>query len=262
MSSTPPPAPWFSADAAALQRGDAADDCFGLLLLAYPVSEELRAAWAETRAQLQGDRRLRGAYWMPPEHLHVTIATLRRYDAADLKQGGRAVTLNEWRIILDGAQISGKWPRLPFRLRVTGASFRGSCATLDISDDDGAIQQMRDALELSIRARGGQAVVGGGDRSQGRPPSVCAAADPPPHLPDICHCTVMRWAAESPDRDGAKAAFEQIAGAAFAAPAVVDETPPERTSPRLSWSVPAVDAVTESSPFMHVEASHNWWFAE
>lgn len=274
MSSTPEQARWFSADAAALQRGDAADDCFGLLLLAYPVSEELRAAWAETRARLQGDRRLRGAYWMPPEHLHMTIATLRRYDAADLNGGGRAVTLNEWRIILDGAKLSSKWPRLPFRLRVTGASFRGSCATLDISDDDHAIAAMRDALELSIKARGGQAVVGGGDRSQGRPPSVCAAADPPPHIPDICHCTVMRWAAEPPDRDGAKAAFEQIAGAAFAAPAVVDETPPERihdksgsyvperTSPRLSWSVPAVVAVTESSPFMHVEAPHNWWFAE
>ena len=117
--------------------------------------------------------------------------------------------------------------------------------------------------------------MGGGDRSKGRPPSVCAAADPPPHLPDICHCTVMRWAAEPNDRDAAKAAFEQIAGPRFAPAAVeVDEKPPERVytkygshvperpPPRLSWSVPAAVAVVESSPFMHVEAPHNWWFAE
>ena len=179
MSSTPEQARWFSADAAALQRGDAADDCFGLLLLAYPVSEELRAAWAETRARLQGDRRLRGAYWMPPEHLHMTIATLRRYDAADLNGGGRAVTLNEWRIILDGAKLSSKWPRLPFRLRVTGASFRGSCATLDISDDDHAIAAMRDALELSLEENAGAGGSGIGESALARhPPPALAFSSP------------------------------------------------------------------------------------
>ena len=181
---------WASADAAALKKGEATDDHFGLLLLAYPVSEELRAAWADAKATLERDHRLNGAYWMPPEHLHVTIATLRRYDAAKLNPADREVTLNEWRHILDGAKISQGWPPAPFRLRVTGATFRGGCATLDISDEDGAIAAMRAALELSIRARGGHAVVGGGDRSKGRPPSVCAASDPPPHLPDICHCTV------------------------------------------------------------------------
>ena len=85
----------------------------------------------------------------------------------------------------------------------------------------------------------------------------------------------MRWAAEPNDRDAAKAAFEQIAGPRFAPAAVeVDVKPPERVytkygshvperpPPRLSWSVPAAVAVVESSPFMHVEAPHNWWFAE
>ena len=181
---------WASADAAALKKGEASDDHFGLLLLAYPVSDELKDEWAQARAKLERDPRLSGAYWMPPEHLHVTIATLRRYNAANLNPADREVTLNEWRHILDGAKISQGWPPAPFRLRVTGATFRGGCATLDISDEDGAIAAMRAALELSIRARGGRAVIGGGDRSKGRPPSVCAAADPPPHLPDICHCTV------------------------------------------------------------------------
>ena len=266
---------WASADAAALKKGEASDDHFGLLLLAYPVSDELKDEWAQARAKLERDPRLSGAYWMPPEHLHVTIATLRRYDAAKLNPADREVTLDEWRHILDGAKISQGWPPAPFRLRVTGATFRGGCATLDISDEDGAIAAMRSALELSIRARGGLAVVGGGDRSKGRPPSVCAAADPPPHLPDICHCTVMRWADEPADRDAAKEAFEQIAGPLFAPTAVVvDEKPPERVytkygshvpeRPRdpMSWSVPAAVAVVESSPFMHVEAPHNWWFAE
>ena len=152
---------WASADAAALKKGEASDDHFGLLLLAYPVSDELKDEWAQARATLERDHRLNGAYWMPPEHLHVTIATLRRYDAANLNPADREVTLNEWRHILDGAKISQGWPPAPFRLRVTGATFRGGCATLDISDEDGAIAAMRSALELSIRARGGHAVAGG-----------------------------------------------------------------------------------------------------
>ena len=84
----------------------------------------------------------------------------------------------------------------------------------------------------------------------------------------------MRWAAEPNDRDAAKEAFEQVAGPRFAPDVVVDEKPPERIytkfgshvperpPPRLSWSAPAAVAVVESSPFMHVEAPHNWWFAE
>ena len=149
------------------------------------------------------------------------------YKRQKLNPADREVTLDEWRHILDGAKISQGWPPAPFRLRVTGATFRGGCATLDISDEDGAIAAMRSALELSIRARGGHAVVGGGDRSKGRPPSVCAADDPAPHLPDICHCTVMRWAAEPNDRDAAKEAFEQIAGPRFAPAAVVVDEGPE-----------------------------------
>ena len=49
---------WASADAAALKKGEATDDHFGLLLLAYPVSEELRAAWADAKATLERDHRL------------------------------------------------------------------------------------------------------------------------------------------------------------------------------------------------------------
>ena len=162
---------WASADAAALKKGEASDDHFGLLLLAYPVSDELKDEWARARATLERDPRLSGAYWMPPEHLHVTIATLRRYDAAKLNPADREVTLDEWRHILDGAKISQGWPPAPFRLRVTGATFRGGCATLDISDEDGAIAAMRSALELSIRARGGHAVVGGGDSANASGPA-------------------------------------------------------------------------------------------
>ena len=49
---------------------------------------------------------------------------------------------------------------------------------------------------------------------RGRPATGARAGRPPvrgggpatAHLPDICHCTVMRWAAEPNDRDAAKAA--------------------------------------------------------
>ncbi len=105
---------WASADAAALKKGEASDDHFGLLLLAYPVSDELKDEWAQARATLERDHRLNGAYWMPPEHLHVTIATLRRYDATKLNPADREVTLDEWRHILDGAKISQGWPPSPF----------------------------------------------------------------------------------------------------------------------------------------------------
>ena len=97
---------WASADAASLKKGEASDGHFGLMLLAYPVSDELKDEWAQARATLERDHRLNGAYWMPPEHLHVTIATLRRYDAAKLNPADREVTLDEWRHILDGAKIS------------------------------------------------------------------------------------------------------------------------------------------------------------
>ena len=53
---------WTSADAAALKKGEASDDHFGLLLLAYPVSDELKDEWAQTRAKLERDPRLSGAY--------------------------------------------------------------------------------------------------------------------------------------------------------------------------------------------------------
>ena len=85
----------------------------------------------------------------------------------------------------------------------------------------------------------------------------------------------MRWAAEPADCDAAKVAFEQVAGPLFAPEdVVVDQKPPERVytkygshvpeRPRdpMSWSVPAAVAVVESSPFMHMESPHCWWFAE
>ena len=69
--------------------------------MAYPVSDELKDEWAQARATLERDHRLNGAYWMPPEHLHVTIATLisERYraQAERLNPADREVTLDEWR---------------------------------------------------------------------------------------------------------------------------------------------------------------------
>ena len=263
---------WASADAAALKKGEASDDHFGLLLLAYPVSEE--EIEPHGRATLERDHGLNGAYWMPPEHLHVTIATLRRYDAAKLNPADREVTLDEWRHILDGAKISQGWPPAPFRLRVTGATFRGGCATLDISDEDGAIAAMRSALELSIRARGGHAVAGGvGATGRPRcaaddPAPVCRifviapsdpADDPPPHRRKRDAGHEVGGGAERPDaREGR---VLQIAGPLFAPAAVVDEKPPERVYTKYGSHVPggrrpaelvraAAVAVVESSPFM------------
>ena len=63
-----------------------------------------------------------------------------------------------------------------------------------------------------------------------------------PHIPDICHSTILRWSAEPEDRAAARAAFARVA-ANWAQPVAVD--------------VARVAAVYEEAPFMH-GASEFW----
>lgn len=60
---------------------------------------------------------------------------------------------------------------------------------------------------------GGRAAEGGADRSLARPLPGSPAGTSAPHLPDIVHSTVLRWAAEVPypERPAARAAFGRAA---------------------------------------------------
>ena len=225
--------PWANADVARLAAGDPTNPCCGVLLVCWPLG--LPRAFAGVDP---------GAYAMPAAHLHVTVATLRNYTAADLPAGSpeRASTTAAWVAVLDRARAHPAWPRGPFRLGFDEPTFRGNCATLRVSDASGAIAAMREALEAAIADRGGRAVVGGEARDRGRPPRGAPTTDPAPHIPDICHSTILRWSAEPQDRAAARAAFARAA-AHWEAPVAVD--------------VARVAAVYEEAPFMH-GASEFW----
>ena len=225
--------PWANADVARLAAGDPTNPCCGVLLVCWPLG--LPRAFAGVDP---------GAYAMPAAHLHVTVATLRNYTAADLPAGSpeRASATAAWVAVLDRARAHPAWPRGPFRLGFDEPTFRGNCATLRVSDASGAIAAMREALGAAIADRGGRAVVGGEARDRGRPPRGAPTTDPAPHIPDICHSTILRWSAEPEDRAAARAAFARAA-AKWEAPVAVD--------------VARVAAVYEEAPFMH-GASEFW----
>ena len=92
-----------------------------------------------------------------------------------------------------------------------------------------------------------------GDRGLARPPDGIVVSHGPsrerdvgPHLPNIVHSTVMRWAAPpGAGTDAARAAFEAVA--AGWEPVVV--------------AVPSIVAVVEDVPYMHVPADGTrvWW---
>ena len=225
--------PWANADVARLAAGDPTNPCCGVLLVCWPLGLPRALDGVDP-----------AAYAMPAAHLHVTVATLRNYTAADLPAGSpeRASTTAAWVAVLDRARAHPAWPRGPFRLGFDEPTFRGNCATLRVSDASGAISAMREALGAAVADRGGRAVVGGEARDRGRPPRGAPTTDPAPHIPDICHSMILRWSAEPQDRAAARAAFARVA-ANWAAPVAVD--------------VARVAAVYEEAPFMH-GASEFW----
>ena len=178
---------------------------------------------------------------MPPPALHVTVATLRLYTAEDLPAGSeaRARATAAWIRVLDDARAS--WGTPDVSLTFHTPTFRGNCATLSVADADGAIAGLRAALGDAVAAHGGRAVVGAEPRDRGRPPAGLAPSDPAPHLPDICHSTILRWADEPDDREAAGRAFDAAAA----------------TFPPVTTRVPAVAAVFEEAPFMH-QATPFW----
>ena len=121
-------------------------------------------------------------------------------------------------------------------------SFEGAAGILryDEVSPGGAIDAMRACLRQAIAAAGGIAAEGSADRSSARALSGASASEPAPHLPNIIHSTVLRWAAEPSEEEvqAARAEFERV-GASWEP---------------LEFTVDAgtVRGVIEDRPFMHV----------
>eukprot|EP00962_Isochrysis_galbana_P006033 scaffold1638_cov98-Isochrysis_galbana.AAC.1 len=194
-----------------------------------------------------------GAYVYPPSTLHCTVATLRPFTAGPLVGSRRDEELDRWRSVLTSARQDPDWPSGHFRLRMRQPTLEGAAGIFRYDDCDGAVVRMRAALHRAIeqvRSRvpvplspsrrvflerkrtqagwrpvtspqtpsphaqaGGRAAEGGADRSLARPLPGSPAGTSAPHLPDIVHSTVLRWAAEVPypERPAARAAFGRAA---------------------------------------------------
>ena len=233
---------------ARLQSGDTcAGEFTGLLVVcSWPmpdaVLKQYGAFCTRLRASLPEE-----AYIYPPSTLHITVATIRPFNS------GKALTPAEletemkvWRPVLERARANDKWPRGGFALRMDPPTLGKTAAIFRYEDIDGGIEKMRECLQESIAEAGGVSGVGSDTRG-GK--SLPGSQAPPPHIPDIVHSTLMRWAGEPP---------ESWAGAAGAEKA---ETYGQWESLAEAWEPMAITvrggakAVLEDAPFMHIHPS-------
>ena len=248
---------WANPFVGRLAHGDAfccqkhgTSECCGLVLnCAWPMPAAVVEQYADFSERLQ--RALpKEAYIYPSGALHVTIATLRPFTAGPLDDDARQAFARTWAVVLDRACDDDSWPissSTSFRLRMGRPTMEGSAAIFHLEDTDGAIAAMRGALKRAIELSGGKAAEGGGDRGPTRAPEGLADDAPAagPHLPNIVHSTVVRWAAEPADRDAVAAAFAEVAA----------------TWAPLEICVPSIQAVFEDVPYMHIptDGSRIWW---
>lgn len=194
------------------------------------------------------------AYLYPPSSLHCTVATLRAFTGGPLSSadnGARQTEAARWAAVLDAAAAAPSWPSGPITLRMLAPQFEGAAGIIRYEEvsPGGKVEAMRGALRDAIAAAGGVAAEGSSDRSLAKALPGAPSGEPPPHLPNIIHSTVLRWASEPSEQDigTIRAAFERIASCWEA----------------LEFSVDAseVRAVYEDVPFMHIahDAAQVFW---
>eukprot|EP00927_Polykrikos_kofoidii_P066474 TRINITY_DN62077_c0_g1_i1.p1 TRINITY_DN62077_c0_g1~~TRINITY_DN62077_c0_g1_i1.p1 ORF type:complete len:244 (+),score=40.44 TRINITY_DN62077_c0_g1_i1:96-827(+) len=238
---------WANTIVARLATGDlCADEFCGLVLAcSWPMPAEVVERYQSLREELVRTMPPE-AYLYPGSTLHCTICTFRAFTVGNMSAEMREVECARWQPVLRQARTSERWPCGPFRLRMTRPTLEGSAAIFHYEDLDGAVKNMRECLKDAIEAAGGCAAIGGGDRSLGRPLLGAGPGEPPPHIPDILHSTILRWAAEpSCERSEVAAAFDRVA---------------EQWEP-LDVVVTCARAVFEDVPYMHMpsEEGHVWW---
>mmetsp|Transcript_2212 Transcript_2212/g.3780 ORF Transcript_2212/g.3780 Transcript_2212/m.3780 type:complete len:253 (+) Transcript_2212:46-804(+) len=220
-------------------------DCCGLVVIcSWPMPSAVVESYVQFKTRLS-EVMPSEAYIYPAEALHITVATLRSFHGPHLDAAAQENRRMVWTPVLAAARAMPSWPTSSFRVKMMKPTFEGSAVIFRYADVDGAVESMRKCIIQAISDAGGVAAIGGGDRSQGRPPLGGAADDPPPHVPNILHSTALRWAAEPTDRDAAKAAFASVAD----------------TWEPVEVHVQGARAVFEDAPYMHIpeDASHVWW---
>ncbi|CAJ1335369.1 unnamed protein product [Effrenium voratum] len=168
--------------------------CGLVLNCSWPMPEEVIRKYEIFREKLLAVMPKK-AYIYPAETLHCTICTLRAFTAGPLEPDA----MSRWRPVLDAARALPTWPQGAFRLKMGPPTLEGAAAIFRF-EDDGAIAAMRSSLREAICSAGGVAAEGC-DRSKAKPLPGTAEGDPPPHLPDIVHSTVLRWTAEPSESD-------------------------------------------------------------
>ena len=227
---------WANPTVARLATRDDLDGenvCGLVLVCAWPmpsnVRERVAALGRKLLAVLPSE-----AYVYPPATIHCTIATLRAFTHGPMDDADVEACVKLWKPVLDVASSSPSWPDMPFRLRMNAPTLEGPAGIFRYDDVDGAITHMRAAIRDAIVEAGGSPVVGGGDRSIGRP--LPGGGQVSPHIPDIVHSTVVRWKGEPNDRESAIVEFERVA---------------EGWTP-IEVTVSRVTAVLERVPYMHM----------
>jgi hypothetical protein len=235
--------PLSNAMVARLASGDPCDEVCGLLLICnWPASEELQQRYTRLRQQLASTLPS-CAYLYPPSTLHCTVATLRPFTGAELDPSTRDAECTRWRAVLDAARAMPEWPEASatITLRLGPPTLEGAAGIVRYEEvGGGCMAAMRACLNAAIAAAGGRAAEGGGDRSQclalpGAPPH-----EPPPHLPNIIHSTVLRWASEPSEEEVAASHAAFKAAAASWEPLVID------------IAAGSVVGVVEDRAFMHI----------
>lgn len=214
-----------------------------LLITSWPMPHNVQSQYNAFRKQLISAMPPQ-AYVYPSSTLHCTIATLRPFKAGKLEEPAASDLRAKWVAVLEQARAMEGWPSSTFRLKMNKPTLEGSAAVFRYDDVDGAIGRMRDCLREAIKANGGIAAEGSGDRSKAKAIDGSPSGEVPPHLPDIVHSTVMRWSDEVADKATVQLKFKELAAT----------WEPVEITACDAW------AIQETVPFMHIRTTTQpWW---
>ena len=226
---------------AARKPGWAAKDHCGLVLVTnWPAAAHVCDKYDQMRKALAAALP-ECAYLYPPSTLHCTVATLRAFTGGPLDGADRDTETTRWRAVLDAARAMPEWPKGKFKLRLGAPLLEGAAGIVKYEEVGGTahIEAMRACVRKAILAAGGVAAEGSEPRDKARALPGTAKDEPAPHIPNIVHSTVLRWAAEPTS--------EQLAAAHAAFKAVAATWEPVE----LTVGSGAL-AVYEDVPFMHI----------
>jgi hypothetical protein len=121
--------------------------------------------------------------------------------------------------VLNAARAMPEWPTGQFKLRLNAPTLEGAAGIVKYEEIGGTshIEAMRKCVREAIKAAGGVSAEGSADRSSARALPGAPKGEPAPHIPNIVHSTVLRWAAEPTEDECAAARAPQPVSRAYSA---------------------------------------------